>query len=107
MLRVLDTSTRSNRKCVGLFLRKTLKLPPIWREFIFSHIESMSADSFYLLKSTAVMAMLGYKDRKSFWIAVRRDGIPHTRLNSRNIQFPEQALRDWLQRRSTVRSFKS
>ncbi len=63
----------------------------------------MSADSFQLLKSSAVMGILGYKDRKSFWIAVRRDGIPHVRINPRNIQFPEPALRDWLKRRSVGR----
>jgi len=53
------------------------------------------------LKSSAVMEMLGYKNRASFWDFVRRSGVPHVRLNQRRIMFDEIALADWLARRSS------
>lgn len=53
------------------------------------------------LKSRDVMPRLGYKDRKSFWEAVYREGIPHTRISSRNIVFFEHQLNDWIAKRST------
>jgi predicted DNA-binding transcriptional regulator AlpA len=53
------------------------------------------------LKSSLVMAKLGYSNRSSFWEFVRRGGVPHIRLNSRRIMFEEQALADWLNRRSS------
>ena len=52
------------------------------------------------LRSAAVMALLGYRNRASFWEFVRRSGVPHVRLNARRIMFEEQALRAWLGRRS-------
>lgn len=52
------------------------------------------------VKSGAVMELLGYQDRASFWDFVRRSGVPHVRLNARRILFEEQALLDWLRRRS-------
>ena len=52
------------------------------------------------LRSTAVMALLGYRNRASFWEFVRRSGVPHVRLNARRIMFEEQALRAWLAHRS-------
>lgn len=55
------------------------------------------------LKSSAVMAMFGYKNRAAFWDFVRRDGVPHIRFNPRRIMFEEQALSDWLSRRSSYR----
>lgn len=51
------------------------------------------------LKSGAVMDLLGYQDRASFWDFVRRSGVPHVRLNARRILFEEQALSDWIRRR--------
>ena len=54
-----------------------------------------------LLKSSVVMALLGYQNRSSFWEFVRRDGVPHIRLNRRRIMFEEQSLTDWLARRSS------
>ncbi len=53
------------------------------------------------LKSTAVMALLGFQDRKSFWEFVYREGLPHTRLSARNIVFWPGQLDAWLARRST------
>jgi predicted DNA-binding transcriptional regulator AlpA len=53
-----------------------------------------------LLKSSAVMQLLGYENRSAFWDFVRRDGVPHIRFNPRRIMFEEQALSDWLARRS-------
>ena len=53
------------------------------------------------LKSTDVMATLGYSNRSSFWEFVRRNGVPHIRLNQRKIIFEEDALGDWLNSRSS------
>src|ERR1035438_4427330 len=39
------------------------------------------------LTSSAVMALLGYKDRGVFWDFVHRGGVPHVRLNARKIMF--------------------
>jgi predicted DNA-binding transcriptional regulator AlpA len=52
------------------------------------------------LKSGVVMELLGYQDRASFWEFVRRSAVPHVRLNARRILFEEQALLDWIRRRS-------
>ena len=56
------------------------------------------------LKSSDVMATLGYSNRSSFWEFVRRNGVPHIRLNQRKIIFEEDALGDWLSRRSSNRN---
>lgn len=56
------------------------------------------------LRSGAVMALLGYRNRAAFWEFVYRKGVPHVRLSSRKIVFDEMALRDWIERRrSTAR----
>ena len=55
------------------------------------------------LKSRDVMPRLGFKDRKSFWEAVHREGIPHTRISTRNIVFFENSLVAWIASRSTGR----
>jgi hypothetical protein len=52
------------------------------------------------LKSSVVMTALGYRNRCAFWEFVRRQGVPHVRLNARRILFDEQALADWLNSRS-------
>ncbi len=54
------------------------------------------------LRSGAVMALLGYRNRASFWEFVRRKGVPHVRLSSRKIVFDELTLRDWIERRSST-----
>ena len=69
----------------------TNSLPPTPTQFL---------DGKRFLKSGAVMAVLGYQDRASFWEFVRRSGVPHVRLNARRIIFEEQALLDWIRRRS-------
>jgi predicted DNA-binding transcriptional regulator AlpA len=56
-----------------------------------------------LLTGTEVMALLGYKDRGAFWDMVHRNGVPHVQINRRVLRFPEQGLRDWVERRSTDR----
>ena len=53
------------------------------------------------LKSRDVMLRLGFRDPKSFWVAVRREKIPHTRISCRNIVFFENQLSDWISKRST------
>jgi hypothetical protein len=47
------------------------------------------------------MAMLGYENRAAFWDFVRRDAVPHIRFNPRRIMFEQEALDDWLTRRSS------
>ena len=56
-----------------------------------------------LLKSDVVMELFGYQNRSAFWDFVKRDGVPHIRFNARRIMFEEQALNDWLSRRSSRR----
>jgi hypothetical protein len=53
------------------------------------------------MKSAEVMQWLDYKDPKSFWEAVWREGIPCTRINCRKIVFYRDQVADWLARRST------
>lgn len=53
------------------------------------------------LSSRDVMTRLGYRDRKSFWEAVHRQGIPCTRITARKIVFFEPLLNDWLARRTS------
>lgn len=55
------------------------------------------------LKSSVVMTTLGYVNRSSFWEFVRKSGVPHIRLNRRNIIFEQQELDGWLARRSSSR----
>lgn len=52
-----------------------------------------------LLTSTQVMERFGYRDRKSFWEFVRRNKVPHVKINARVIRFEEGPLDDWLQSR--------
>ncbi len=68
---------------------------------IISHARPGALNGRSYLKSSAVMEMLGYKNRASFWDFVRRSGVPHVRLNQRRIMFDEIALADWLNRRSS------
>lgn len=64
---------------------------------------TVSLTARHLLTSSAVMALFGYRNRSAFWDFVRRDGVPHIRFNQRRIMFEEQALNDWLARRSSRR----
>lgn len=56
------------------------------------------ADQF--MSGTEVMALLGYRDRGSFWFFVRSRGVPHIVLNQRKIVFDRRALNAWLARRA-------
>lgn len=51
-----------------------------------------------MLSSNEVMALLGYRDRGSFWETVYARGIPHVRFNPRVIRFPQAELGAWLAR---------
>jgi predicted DNA-binding transcriptional regulator AlpA len=68
---------------------------------LISHTRQGTLNGRRYLKSSAVMEMLGYKNRASFWDFVRRSGVPHVRLNQRRIMFDEIALADWLARRGS------
>jgi hypothetical protein len=68
---------------------------------IASPLATLSGRSY--LKSSDVMAIFGYRNRSAFWDFVRRDGVPHIRFNPRRIMFDEQALAEWLGRRSSHR----
>ena len=52
------------------------------------------------LTSKEVMALLGYKNRKQFWISVRAARLPFVRINARQIIFQRSALEAWMQRRT-------
>jgi hypothetical protein len=51
------------------------------------------------------MKYFGYKNRTSFWQFIHRCAVPHVRLNRRKIMFEEQALADWIDRRSIAATF--
>ena len=57
-----------------------------------------------LLKPDTVMTMLGYTDRASFFVAVRRDGIPFIRQNARRILFEAAAVQSWINSRRVGRA---
>lgn len=59
------------------------------------------------LKSAVVMQRLGFKDRKSFWLFVWREGVPCVRLSSRNVVFYESSLNAWLEKRSAGRAINA
>lgn len=44
--------------------------------------------------------LLRYNDRKAFYDAVHRDGIPYLRQNARRYLFPAAPLHAWLSRRA-------
>jgi predicted DNA-binding transcriptional regulator AlpA len=52
------------------------------------------------------MDLFGYtKERRSaFWQFAAANNIPHVRTGQRKIQFPEQAVLDWINRRSNTRA---
>ena len=52
------------------------------------------------LHARDVMSRFGYRDRKSFWEFVWREGVPCVRLSARNIVFFEDTLNDWIETRS-------
>ena len=47
------------------------------------------------------MQRFGYSNKAAFWEFVHRDGVPHIRFNARRIMFEENALTDWISRRSS------
>lgn len=53
------------------------------------------------------MELFGYtKERRSaFWQWVSANNVPHVRTGQRKIQFPEQAVFDWINRRSNTSIF--
>jgi predicted DNA-binding transcriptional regulator AlpA len=52
------------------------------------------------LKSSEVMKRFGFTSRPGFWAFIHRSGVPHIRLNARNIVFPRAALEAWEAKRS-------
>lgn len=47
----------------------------------------VEAHSAPIMDARAAMRRLGYRDGKSFWHAVRRTGIPYSRLSARRCVF--------------------
>lgn len=90
-----DTSLSIEEKLLLQKAVTTLAGPNLSRDFD----TGLAPDRF--LKSGAVMTLLGYKNRASFWEFVRRSGVPHIRLNPRRIVFDGRAIYDWLERRSS------
>ena len=57
-----------------------------------------------MLSANAVMPRFGYKSRAGFWEFVKREGVPHVRLNRRVIKFEPGPLEDWIESRRSVKS---
>lgn len=56
-----------------------------------------------LRDSQWAMRLFGYdpKQKSAFWQRVHASGVPYIRTGRRKVQFDEQQVRDWLDRRST------
>lgn len=52
------------------------------------------------LRAAEVMAVTGHRSRSAFWQFVHTSGVPHIRLNSKNIIFDQAALNCWLAART-------
>ncbi len=52
------------------------------------------------LRAPAVMEITGHRNRSAFWQFVHTSGVPHIRLNRRNIVFDQAALNCWLAART-------
>ena len=52
------------------------------------------------------MNLFGYsgKSRSAWWQFVKSNSIPYIRTGKQKIQFSEQAVLDWIEKRSTGRS---
>ena len=61
-----------------------------------------AADPERFLSSAAVMALLGYRNRSSFWQFVHSNHVPCVRLGPKRIVFDRLQLDDWFERRSTA-----
>lgn len=57
-----------------------------------------------LRDSRWAMRLLNYSPgrRSAFWQFVHSNGVPHIRTGQKKIQFSEQAVMDWLARRSST-----
>ena len=53
-----------------------------------------------LLTSKEVMDYFKYTDVTGFWEFVKREGVPHIRIAQRKILFNQDALEQWVKRRS-------
>ena len=49
-----------------------------------------------MLDSATVMERFGYRDRKSFWLSIHANKVPHVRFNARVIRFEAGPLEDWI-----------
>lgn len=52
-----------------------------------------------MLRTTEVASFLRIRNRSTFWLTVRRQGIPHIRVSSKKILFPRAAFMLWLKKR--------
>ena len=52
------------------------------------------------------MSLLGYDSRPGFYTFVKTAGVPHYRLNGRNLRFDRQQLKDWLNSRFKGQRFQ-
>jgi predicted DNA-binding transcriptional regulator AlpA len=57
-----------------------------------------------MLTAKDVMARFGYSCRTSFWQMVKREGVPHVRINARVIKFEAGPLEEWLEKRRSVKT---
>lgn len=63
-----------------------------------------SAPTMDLLTPEQAMAVMKYKDRSSFMLAVRRDRVPVVKLNARCFRFDPEELNNWKQRKQQRKS---
>jgi predicted DNA-binding transcriptional regulator AlpA len=69
----------------------------------FSHtLNTILSSDCRTLTAEEVMRITRHKSRSAFWQFVHAAGVPHIRLNARNIIFDAQAVNDWLNARSSA-----
>lgn len=67
-------------------------------------MNSAPSNHLILRPSSWAMELFGYtpKRRSAFWQWVSTNNVPHIRTGQRKIQFSEQAVLDWIDRRSNT-----
>jgi hypothetical protein len=53
-----------------------------------------------LIPSDQAAPLFGYDNTMSFLRTVKKEGIPHVRVNSKRIMFDPDALQDWIRSRT-------
>lgn len=56
------------------------------------------------IEATELMQALGYRDRASFWLWVKREGLPRYQQSARRVLFDTGEVREWFEKRKIGRS---